>query len=199
MVFNELISSIDKLYIIVIIGFVLILTLCLFSTRLSGSVKKYRAKMNMIGYSIIYTDQKDNNKKVNIDYSTILYSVKYDIKGKPDYVFKNKITGALVPVEIKSGSIGDSKMPHKGDMLQLVTYFLIVNEVYGIKPKYGKLIYKDYMFKIRNTSKLRSEVKRTIARMRGMLKNGEEEVNPSFATCRYCVCNGTVCEYCKSK
>lgn len=161
-------------------------------------MKKKPSKHGLMGYRIVYTDQKEENKKKNIDYGIILYSAKYDIQGKPDYIFQRYFGKALVPIEIKSGQIGDSKVPHKGDMLQLAAYFLIIEDVYKRKPKYGRLVYKDHMFIIRNTFRIRQEVLNTISRMRNMLEGSEEKANPSFITCRHCVCNGTVCKYCNT-
>lgn len=160
-------------------------------------VKKRRASFNMYGWDMIYTDKPTENKEENVDYGLILYSSKYDIQGKPDYIFKKRFGGEFMPVEIKSGKIGDEPMPHYGDYLQLCAYFLIIEDVYGKKPKYGRLIYKDYMFIIRNGYFAKRDISRVLGRMRNMLETGYEKPCPSFANCRYCMCNGTVCEYCK--
>lgn len=177
----------------------LFLFLVHFFLRRQRPLKKSTAKLSMYSYKMIYTDQKDLDKQEGVDYSILLYSARYDLQGKPDYIFKHRIRNSIVPVEIKSGEIGKSAHPHQGDMLQLAAYFLIIEDVYGIKPKFGKLIYSDYMFQIKNTAKIRKLLLQTLKRMRAMLESGEEEANPSFTHCRYCVCNGTVCEYCKNK
>lgn len=186
---------------IINIAFIIIPILALlfiFSSFLTPKIKKMPIRNVMIGYSLFYTDQKETNKRKDVTYSKILYSKKYDIQGKPDYIFKKCIGGNLVPVEIKSGKIRDDLVPHKGDLLQVAAYFLLIEDIYGIKPKFGRLIYSDYMFNIKNTASLRKEVKRTLTRMRSMLKTGEEYVNPSYATCRYCLCRSTVCQFCKN-
>ena len=161
------------------------------------TVKKKKVNFNMYGWDMIYTDKPAEDKRENVDYSLVLYSAKYDIQGKPDYNFKKPCGGAIMPVEIKSGKIGDSPMPHYGDYLQLCAYFLIIEDVYGIRPKYGKLIYKDYMFTVRNGYTTKRDISRILGRMRNMLETGTEKPSPSFANCRYCMCNGTVCEFCK--
>ena len=120
-----------------------------------------------------------------MEYSKILYSSKYDIQGKPDYIFKSKIKNDMVPVEIKSGMINDENMPHKGDLMQLTAYFIIVKEIYGVKPKYGYIMYKDFMFKIKNTYTLRKQLIKTLKMMRGMLKGNNINVDANFVTCRY--------------
>jgi CRISPR-associated exonuclease Cas4 len=99
-------------------------------------------------------------------------------------------------VELKSGSISDDEiMPHQGDLIQLAAYFLIIEDVYGIRPKEGRLVYKNKMFIIKNTKKIRRLVEDTIDEMRQMLETGQAECEPSFVKCRYCLCRGTVCEY----
>lgn len=165
--------------------------------KCSVRIKKKRTKLGVAGYSVIYADQKAKTKKQQESYGKLLYSAKYDIQGKPDYIFKSYMGNRLIPVEIKSGYIGDEDMPHRGDLLQLVAYFLILEDVFGVKPRYGRLVYSDYMFIIKNTDKLRKEVKGTLSSMRQMLKDGEGEANSSFVKCRYCICRGTVCEYCE--
>ena len=56
-------------------------------------------------------------------------------------------------------------------------------------------LYKNNCFMIRNTRSVRMRVLETSDRMRTMLKTGEEEANSSFANCRNCICDQTVCEY----
>ncbi len=161
-------------------------------------IKIKKPKLGVFGADIIYTDQKEKNKSPYVEYGKILYSKKYDIKGKPDYIFKKRWTGDLIPVELKSGTIKkDNIKPYEGDMMQLAAYFLIIEDVYHKRPKEGRLIYSNYMFIIRNTWKLRRKTKHILADMRNMLETGEQSVNPNFIKCRYCICRETVCEYYK--
>jgi len=158
-----------------------------------------KSRIGITGCSILYTDQKEEkaNKKENVVYGKILYSPKYNIQGKPDYVFK-KWSGQLIPMELKSGSISDNEMmPHAGDLMQLAAYFLIIEDVYGVRPKQGRLVYKNKMFIIRNTKHIRRQVEATIDDMRRMLESEQGVCEPSFVKCRYCMCRGTVCQYCK--
>lgn len=156
---------------------------------------KTKPAVPSVGYKLIYTDQRTNEKKDDVVYSKLLKSEVYDIKGKPDFLYQKTSDNSIVPVELKSGKIGDAPIPHKGDMLQLIAYFLIVEEVYGIKPKEGRLIYKDFMFKIKNTDKNKNMLLSTLEEMRNMLETGEGTPNSSFVTCRHCLCRDTVCSY----
>ena len=123
----------------------------------------------------------------------LLRSEKHNLRGKPDFIFKNMLTGRLVPMELKSGEIADT--PRHGDIMQLAAYFLIIEEAMGVRPKKGYLRYKNAMFKIKNTARLRRALLAVVADMRQMLATGEGQANPSFAHCRYCAANGTVCEF----
>lgn len=160
-----------------------------------GIIKKTKPSLSTGGYHIIYTDQKTRRRRKDVVYSKILCSEKYGIKGKPDFLYKKYFGKHIIPIELKSGSIGDDKFPHFGDLMQLTAYFLIVEDVYGVRPRYGKLIYSDYMFKVKNTKKLRKCFLKTTENMRTMLRTGRGECSPDFAKCRHCVCNGTVCEF----
>ena len=157
-------------------------------------LQKQPRKDTMSGFTLIYADQKQTGKNED-GFGKLLYSAKYDLRGKPDYIFKKRLGSAIIPVELKSGTIKASALPHAGDLLQLAAYFLLLEDVYGKRPPYGWLKYSDYMFYVRNTRNLRKEVKQTMADMRKMLEDGEGTPNASFVTCRHCICNGTVCPY----
>ena len=87
----------------------------------------------------------------------MLVADKWNLQGKPDMIFETWILRRLIPLEIKSGWLKD-KSPHLGDLYQLVVYFLLIEAVYGKKSPYGKLVYANKTFKIRNTRKLRKKV-----------------------------------------
>lgn len=183
-------------YIIIFVLFIIIFVFVIFENN-KLKIKKQPAKHGLFGYFIFYADQKSGSEKNSSNFGKILYSKKYDIQGKPDYIYKKNFGKKFVPIEIKSGNIGDSPMPHTGDMYQLAAYFLIIEDLYKSRPPYGRLVYKDYMFIIKNNFKIRREVKRTIYKMRQMLKNPKEMPNQSYVTCKHCICRETVCEYYK--
>lgn len=183
----------DKTQIVLFLIFILILYLIKFFK--GKDIKKTKPNLKPLGYHLIYTDQKEQIKKQDVTYSSLLKSTEYDLQGKPDYIFQKGNT--LLPVELKSGKIGSSLLPHHGDFMQLLAYFIIIEEEYGVSPRYGRLIYSDYMFIIKNTKKFKSELLIIIDEMRQMLITGENSANPSFNHCRHCICRGTVCEHCK--
>lgn len=171
----------------------------LFFLGRAREIEKKPLRVEPLFSKLIYTDQKEDHKEKGVTYSKLLYAEKYGLKGKPDLLFQQAFSRNIVPVEIKSGMIKENPMPHQGDLLQLAAYFLIVEETYHVRPKYGRLVYKDYMFQVKNTRRIRKEVKNTLAAMRTMLRTGKGQAEPNFAKCRYCVCNQTVCEYAKKK
>lgn len=169
----------------------------LFILKKRNELVKKKTNYKMSGYRIIYADSSQSVDDENVESGRLLYSERLDIQGKPDFVFKHSITGGIVPVEIKSGNIKDEAMPHLGDLMQLVCYFYIAEEEFGRKVKYGKIIYKDYMFQVKNTARLRKQLEKTTAEMRKMIKCGKAKANADYILCRHCVCAGTVCRYCK--
>lgn len=162
----------------------------------SSSIKKLKNdRLVPLGYSIFYSDEKTKFKKQNIIYSKLLFSKKYNIQGKPDYILRKK--NKYIPIELKSAKIKNKAFPNQGDLLQLVTYFLIIEDVYGIKPKYGKIVYADYTFIVKNKPYLKKLLLKTLKKMRIMLKNGKGVPNNSFQNCKHCLCKLTVCKYYK--
>ena len=147
-------------------------------------IVKKKSRRNMFGYKILYSDSK------------LLSDKNLNLSGKPDYIFKNKFTGRLVPAELKSGAASLLDVPKHGDLMQLVCYFVLTEKCLGSRPKKGRLIYNDFMFIIKNTRRLRNELFSTISDMRRMIKTGKHDVSPTFPICKHCVCQGTVCEHC---
>lgn len=191
--FKNIESSFSVLDWAILIAVVLLLLLLLVKHG-KPNMQKLTTRDDVRGYSLIYADQKQG-KRHEEDFGKLLYSAKYELQGKPDYVFRSPFLKKIVPVELKSGEIGEEDLPHHGDLLQLGAYFLILEDVYGQKPPFGRIVYQDYMFEIKNTTKIRNEVLATMKEMRDMLEYGVGKAKPSFATCRPCVCNGTVCQF----
>lgn len=176
-------------FLLIFLGFLVFCKILIYN----GSIKKKKSAFAIKGYKVFYQDSKSD--KDDVIESRLLSSQKYNVKGKPDYILKHYKYDLYIPIEIKSGKIGKSDKPHQGDFLQLITYFVIIEEEFGVSPKYGKLMYKDYMFIIKNQKKYRNELSKVLKQMRSMLKTGKcNSVNSSFNKCKHCLCNNTVCE-----
>ena len=153
------------------------------------AVSKVEPHAGLWGYQLFYEDKAGAEAPVFV-------CERYGLRGKPDAIYANKNGAALIPVELKSTEIGEKSEPHRGDLMQLAAYFLLVEAQYGIRPAQGRLIYKDAAFKVKNCGKLRKALLDTMADMRDMLETGQTDFNgASFVKCKHCLCRGTVCGF----
>jgi len=91
-----------------------------------------------------------------------LYSDRYGVVGKPDYVVDT--AKGLIPVEVKSSTA--PPVPYLGHLLQLAAYCLLIEESSGQTPPYGLLKYADALYEVDFTRELRAELLDTLADMR---------------------------------
>lgn len=165
----------------------IIATLYIVLKIIQPAMKIRKPKLGVFGAQVIYSDENGGK---------LLVSEKYDLQGKPDYIFQTLLWGSYILVELKSTKLKEDQLsPHQGDLMQLAAYFLIVEDIYKKRPKKGRLIYKNRMFIIKNTRGLRRELKNYLKEMRKMIQTGKGEADPSFPKCRNCVCRGTVCTW----
>jgi CRISPR-associated exonuclease Cas4 len=134
-----------------------------------------QSKYNIPEAKIIYTDLDKPAKP--------LFSKKFKISGKPDYIVKSK--DKYIPIEIKSTVAGD---PYKGHILQLAAYCLLIEEEFNATVEFGVIEYANgSQYRITYDVPLKFEVRKTLAAMRDYLKNGMVERNhKSPAKCRAC-------------
>jgi len=166
--------------------------LCISIARSGSGIRRYR-RLWLPGWSVIYSDTK--NKRANKKTSGILLkSQRYNLQGKPDYIYKKG--NNYVPVELKSADADKNGVPRDGDVMQLAAYFVIINEAYKTNVRYGYIVYCDCAFRVRSTRKLRRELFKTTAAMRRMLETGAGAAEPNFIKCKKCICRGTVCDGC---
>lgn len=99
----------------------------------------------------------------------ILFSKKYRLSGKPDFIIKK--AKLYVPVEIKSGY---HLKPEKYHVMQLAAYCHLIEENYNKFVPRGNLIYCDtgLRYSIDFNPKMRFDLKTTIENMRNTLKKG---------------------------
>ncbi len=110
-----------------------------------------------------------------------LFSSRYQLTGKPDYLVEER--GRIVPVEVKPGRTAPE--PYEGDVLQLASYCLLVEEQYGRRPRYGYLKYSQGVFRIDFTNGLRRHLLARLDAMRRDLEAGD--VLPSHAEPQRCL------------
>lgn len=171
----------------VVEGSLLVLVTCLIWQLLRPTITvKDKKELGVARASMIYSDEKGTK---------MLYAKALNIQGKPDMIFETWLLKRYIPLEIKSGVLKE-EMPHLGDVYQLVAYFLIIEEAYGKRPPYGKLVYANKTFVIRNTKKLRNKVTHMIQDMREMITESyHPHCTPDYMKCKHCVCRETVCEW----
>lgn len=98
--------------------------------------------------------------------STPLISRRYGLIGKPDYLIEARqgATRTMIPVEVKSRSRPGA--PPSGHILQLATYCLIIEDIYGAAPSHGILRYADGSHTVAYTPDLRRSVLDAAERIR---------------------------------
>ena len=99
----------------------------------------------------------------------VLFSKRYRISGKPDYIIKkNK---HIIPVEVKMSNFN---FPQKNHIFQLAGYCHLLEENYGGFVPYGMLVYNNTdQFKIKFDPKIRYEFERTLKNMRNIMRTGK--------------------------
>jgi CRISPR-associated exonuclease Cas4 len=113
-----------------------------------------------------------------------LFSRRYQLAGKPDYLVREGRT--IIPVEVKS-----SRAPADGSrashVLQLAAYCLLVEETEGVRPAYGIVKYADRAFRVDNTPTLRRSLIETLDAMQRDLARGKSRRSHTDpARCRRC-------------
>ncbi|NIS79575.1 MAG: Dna2/Cas4 domain-containing protein [Anaerolineales bacterium] len=111
-----------------------------------------------------------------------LYDPMSALTGRPDYLVEG--ADGLVPVELKSGR--GPLRPYPGHVLQLAGYCLLVQTVYGVRPKYGVVKYSDRTFAVDYTSTLENELLDTLAEMRRTEGRIPDRSHTSPNRCRSC-------------
>jgi len=91
-----------------------------------------------------------------------LFSERYRLTGRPDYVVQHR--RETIPVEVKPGRRAGH--PYDGDILQLGAYCLLVEETTGRAPSHGLLKYASGVFRVDYTLALRRIVLEEVAAIR---------------------------------
>lgn len=172
----------------IIISIILLLVAILFiskSKRIYRDVDKLKMKHKIQDGKITYSDLNKPAKP--------LFSKRYRISGKPDYIIKKN--NLYIPVEVKTGYHNE---PQKNHIFQLAAYCQLVEDNYGSFVPCGILVYNDtsQQYKIPFDPKIRFELESTIRKMRHLLKTGEIIRNHNDPQkCKHC----SMRTYCNTK
>lgn len=133
--------------------------LIIISKVLKNKVKKTKKENKIQPGKISYSDIH------RIEHA--LFSKKYMMAGKPDYVVENK--GQKIPVELKTGERSSPKSNH---VYQLAAYCHLLEENYGAFVPYGILVYNNSCeYKIPFDPGVRFELENIVKDMRYFMRS----------------------------
>jgi CRISPR-associated exonuclease Cas4 len=104
------------------------------------------------------------------------------ITGRPDFLMQTR--KGLVPVEAKSAKAPITPFP--SHVYQLAAYCRLVESVYGKRPAFGVLKYRDRNFRIEYNPRLESSLFDLVAEVRRQGRREQERSHQSSARCRAC-------------
>jgi CRISPR-associated exonuclease Cas4 len=112
------------------------LVLLLLALWLAQQARAGRRRSGLPGGRMVYADTGDWAAV-----SKPLYSARYRLTGKPDYLVDTP--SGLVPVEVKGTVAPGDGQAYGSHVMQLAAYCLLVEEVHGQRPPYGLIRYAD--------------------------------------------------------
>jgi len=162
----------------ILAGFILLLAIILISKSrsISREVDRLKIKHKIQDGRITYSDLNTPAKA--------LFSKRYRLSGKPDYIIKKN--NQYIPVEVKTGHHDEPKRHH---IYQLAAYCQLIEDNYSCFVPCGILVYNDtsQQYKIVFDPKLRFELGSTIKKMRYNLKNmGVARNHNDPQKCKHC-------------
>ncbi len=153
------------------------------ATLISRDVRRRRQAAGMPAGEVVEQDTLPAGNNA-ADAARTLFSRRYGLVGKPDYLVEDG--DYLIPVEVKTTR--HVTRPRDGHAMQLYAYCLLVEEEYGKAPPYGILRYPDQRFELPYGRRERAWVIETLNLMRED-EASEDEVLPNHdqpARCRSC-------------
>lgn len=93
--------------------------------------------------------------------SEAIHSLSLPLKGKPDFINKEK--GFYIPVEVKSGETPPE--PTVAHTMQIMAYCLLVQEQYGVRPLGAVLKYPKKEFRVAYTTEAETAVRSVVSEM----------------------------------
>lgn len=153
---------------IIAVGIILLVLFALLNSKeVPSSVYKSKS---------VYSDHKEKPVEA-------LFSSKYGLVGKPDFILHTK--DGLLPLEVKHSY--RPNQPYFSHVMQVISYCLLIEEVKGTKPKYGFLQYRTgKAFYVPYTDNMRSFLIKTMEEMRGYLNSGKGPKPLRNYNCKKC-------------
>jgi CRISPR-associated exonuclease Cas4 len=135
----------------------LALALIIISLALLWFSARRQSEAGLPGGRVIYTDTRGWGPV-----EKPLYDPNLGLTGKPDYLVEKG--RQIIPVEIKSGRIGDA--PYDSHIYQLAAYCLLVQRSLGVRPPNGILRYSNRTFAVDYTPQLEAALVELLNEMR---------------------------------
>jgi len=153
--------------------FVFALFLLIYSALSSGKAREIKTKYRIPEGKITYTDLDKPAKA--------LYSRRFNLAGKPDYIVKRG--DEYIPVEVKNTNAG---WPYESHIMQLASYCLLLEDS-GKSVPFGVISYKNSQFKIPFDQSLEKRVIEIMGKIRGEIDTEKVTRNHSQPNrCAYC-------------
>jgi CRISPR-associated exonuclease Cas4 len=145
---------------------------------LAGAAR-LRNRHGLPGGKVVYSDTGPDRRDAKP-----LYSSRYGLSGKPDYLVAT--SRGLVPVEVKPERTEPE--PRESHVLQVLAYCLLLEETEGKSPPYGLLSYRDDTFKISYNKSTRANLIQMLDEMREVITGGEaHRSHDQPGRCRACL------------
>ena len=112
-----------------------------------------------------------------------LVSRRYGLIGKPDYLVET--ADSLIPVEVKSRSC-PSTGPRLADLMQLISYCLLVEDKFRTCPPHGIIAYADRHELIPYTPQQRQAVLNVVTEIAGAEGSAPHRTHRQPGRCRRC-------------
>ena len=122
------------------------------------STRQHKAS-GLPGGRVVYSDMRGWGRV-----EKPLYDPETGLTGRPDYLVEQDGGETLIPVEVKSARA--PSVPYDSHVFQLAAYCLLVERVYGRRPPYGLLRYRDKTFAIDYTPSVEQELEALLEQMR---------------------------------
>ncbi len=155
----------------------LLVTFVLLGLLLLLLARRRRTATGLPEGRVIYFDTEDLQPS-----EQPLYDPLTNLVGRPDYIIRR--SDGLIPVEVKSGRT--PHRPHPSHVLQLATYCLLIQAVYGDRPPYGIVKYADRAFAIDFDQVVENHLLDIMAEMRRVEDLEPDRSHAIAARCRAC-------------
>lgn len=155
-------------------GLVCVAILCIVGARRLGRTTGVRA-----GTSVIASD-------VGLEASLLLEAPALRIRGRPDYLLRERVGGRIYPVEVKPTR--ESTSLFESDAIQLAAYMLLAEARYGREfAGYGLVRYRSAEFRVSLTLDLRRRCVAAADGVRAARQSAEVHRSHAIAPrCRGC-------------